>query len=331
MNAQRNLAAAAIAVLVTGLVAGTNSQAASPSPGTVPGRVTNLGQLKRPEAADKAMLAHYQLFQQSQAEAIDALQHGDLKQFVVAYREIARSVTEISDIVAGGHESLGEADASLELLAAELKAFQARGGYDGESRKQLLEDVKAFRQTLATQLDALRQRYLAADPQDEDQRQKLRKQMAVLVSRIEHFEKLQNSMDGGGGALADAAAAATQGKLQDMRAALEREQASLRLTASAMRVKVGEAVEEMGRSFRLIEMQSRLPQDQLRRLADLQEKSEQLMQKLLGEHQRATEGFLAILATDEQVPVPDEAELMARVAKALGEAAPAAAAAEVEP
>ncbi|HPM84978.1 MAG TPA: hypothetical protein PLF81_29950 [Candidatus Anammoximicrobium sp.] len=325
MNAQRNLAAAAIAVLVTGLAAGTQTQAASPSPGTVPGRVTNLGQLKRPEAADKAMLAHYQLFQQSQAEAIDALQHGDLKQFVVAYREIARSVTEISDIVAGGHESLGEADASLELLAAELKAFQARGGGDGEGRKQLLEDLKAFRDTLATQLDALRQRYQAAVPQDEDQRMKLRKQMAVLVSRIEHFQKLQDSMDGSGAALTDAAAATTQAKLQEMREALEREQAALRLTASAMRLRVDEAVEEMGRSFGLIEMQARLPQDQLRRLADLQQKSEQVLRDLLREHQRATEGFLAILVSDEQVPVPDEAELMARVAKALGEAAPAAA------
>ncbi len=321
MNAHRiSATAVATAVLAVVLAAGTQTQAASPKEG-VAARVTNLGQSRRPDVADKAMSAHYQLFTQSQAEAIEALQHGDLKQFVVAYREIVRSVTEITDIVAGGHESLGEADASLELLAAELKAFQARGGGDGEGRKQRLEDLKAFRDTLATQLDALRQRYQAAVPQDEDQRMKLRKQMAVLVSRIEHFQKLQDSMDGSGAALTDAATATTQAKLQEMREALEREQAALRLTASAMRLRVDEAVEEMGRSFGLIEMQARLPQDQLRRLADLQQKSEQVLRDLLREHQRATEGFLAILASDEQVPVPDEAELMARVAKALGEAA----------
>lgn len=149
--------------------------------------------------------------------------------------------------------------------------------------------------------------------------------MAVLVSRIEHFQKLQDSMDGSGAALADAAAATTQVKLQEMREALEREQAALRLTASAMRVKVDEAVREMARSFQLIEMQARLPQEQLRRLAELQQKSEQVMQELLTQQQGATEGFLAILTSEDQVPVPDEAELMARVAKALGEAAPAAA------
>lgn len=317
------LAAGAMIACAVALVSAGHAQTAGAKP-SAPGRVTNLGQTRPPQVADQAMLAHYRLFQQSHTEAIEALRDGNVKQFVAAYREIASSVTEITDLVAGGHESLGEAEASAELLGSELKLFMARGGDDGEARRLLIEDVKAFRDTLATQLDTLRQRYLAANPNDQDQRLKLRKQMAVVVGQIEHFEKLQTSADGGGAALADAAAVATQTKLQEMGEALAREQAALRLTAGMLRTKVAETMREMERSFRLIELQTRLPKDQLRRLVELQQKSEQVMQKLVGDHQRATDGFLAILASGDEAPVPDEPELMARVAKALGEAGPEA-------
>lgn len=280
------------------------------------GRVTHLS-----DKSDNALLGHIYAFDKSADDAFEALGDGDLKSAVQAARNMGRAANEIADKVAEAQENLGEAAARLQISHAQFERLDAETSPNPPARQQLLEDLSVFRDMLASRLASLRERYRAMDGKDELQKEALRKQMAAIVTRIENFDEIRQTIQQGRLAVVpDSATAWMKLQLDEMENALAEEEAALQLTATAMRIQLAETAREVERSFRLIELQSRLPSEQIRRLRMTQASTKKALSKLVQEHQRATEAVLSIIGSGHDGPPPPEKELLERIDGLLGNA-----------
>ena len=208
------------------------------------------------------------------------------------------------------------------LWPAKLPGADGRSNTWNESAlaaAQLAEDLQVFRGILTSRLAALRERYRAIDANDQTQKESVRKQMAAIANRIENFDDIRQTIEQGASAgVPDSATAWMQQQLEDMKIALAEEEAALQLTATAMRTQLADTTREIARSFRMIELQSRLPSEQIRRLQMTQASTKEVLGKLVREHRRATEAVLGIIAKGEDGPAPAENELLERVDRLLG-------------
>lgn len=301
--------------------AGAHAAAAQPAAGksTNVGRVTNLRDSADTPAEGNALVGHIYTFDKSADDAFAALRDGEVKEAVDAARNMARAANEIADKVAEGQENLGEAAARIEIADAQFKRLEDETRADPAARQQLAEDLQVFRGILTSRLAALRERYRAIDANDQTQKESVRKQMAAIANRIENFDDIRQTIEQGASAgVPDSATAWMQQQLEDMKIALAEEEAALQLTATAMRTQLADTTREIARSFRMIELQSRLPSEQIRRLQMAQASTKEVLGKLVREHRRATEAVLGIIVKGEDGPAPAENELLERVDRLLG-------------
>lgn len=85
-----------------------------------------------------------------------------------------------------------------------------------------------------------------------------------------------------------------------------------------MRVQLADTVRDSERSFRLIDLHSRLPQAEIRRLQQIQADNNAALKKLIAEKDVLQDAVLNVLTTSDDGPVASEADVIQRVDKLIG-------------
>jgi hypothetical protein len=230
-------------------------------------------------------------------DAIAGLEDGDLQRFTESYRHMVRAYGQLGDHLGDSAEAIGDARARVELADETLRGLDDGVPAEDGRRQQLAEDIGAIREQLVARLGALLERYQqAAEPE----RRIILPQLAVVVSRVEQLDQVRGALAKGHSPVVPGTAAQTLGRqLESMGQALSEEERALGVLADSIGLLVDSTSQEMYRSIRVMEIEARMPHEQIRQLQDTRAAANDTLRQLTEAHRVASKTVMNILTRGE--------------------------------
>ncbi|MEZ5940647.1 MAG: hypothetical protein R3C18_04595 [Planctomycetaceae bacterium] len=260
-----------------------------------------------PDVADNLRLLGHSL-----NEAIDHLEHQDVKAFLLAWENMVETYVETAEAIGQAQENLGDVEMSLALLEEGMAAIGPAPPANPEERERLAEGITSIRSQLLARLAALRQR-LDEAATDEDKRQLL-KQMQGLLVRIEQMDQMTASLaEGAGPVVPGFAMQRMRDDIEQMKQALKDEQESLKMTADTVRTLVRSSADQMEHTFAILDLQQQIPRDQFAALRRNQQGVQQNLNDLIQTQRKMSVHMVNLMTAgvnDEEI---DETTLLESV------------------
>ena len=194
-------------------------------------------------------------------EAIDQLEHQDVKAFLQAWENMVETYLETADAIGHAQENLGGVEMSLAILEEGLKDVGNAPPAKAEERERLAEGIVSIRAQLLARLAALRKRVTEATTEEE--KQQLLRQMNGLLVRIRQMDQMTASLaEGAGPVVPGFASQRMRDDLQQMKQALGDEQQSLKMMADTVRSLVRSSADQMEHTFAILDLQQQVPREQ---------------------------------------------------------------------
>ncbi|MEX1027913.1 MAG: hypothetical protein WD049_07895 [Candidatus Paceibacterota bacterium] len=278
-----------------------------------------------PEAGDAQRIGvldgHLRLLGKTLTQAIDDLQHGDLKQFAESAKRVVEAYGQVADLVGDAAEATGDASTRVALARKSLQGLTTTATHDPQRRRALSDSIGQLRAMSMKKLREARDRYDQTD--DPKERQKLLKNIDGLVRRDSQLNQLQHSLVKGSQPLLPGLSSQQVARqLSDFETALNEETEALELVSESTRLLVESTSHDMRHTFHLLEIESQLPAEQMRQLAEMQQTIEGTLEDLTQVHELAARSALELLSgSTEYHPPEDPQELLRRADELLGRSA----------
>lgn len=305
-----SLASALVAVglMLTGIAAGqpgTPDRALSGSVGTLP--------IRDDDSLPHQLIAgHVRLLGRTLDQAIDHLQHADLRGFAVSYKQMVDSYTALTDQIGEASEALGSAATRIALARSTLTGLSPTPRLDESLRAELAADIEQIQMRLIARMAALRAQ---VDHADSARREKTLRDLQTLVGRLENLNSLQSLLQQNDRPLAPSLAPAQLNEqLRLMEEAITEEERLLGVVARSAQLLVSNSAAQLRHTMTLLEVQAQLPREQVAQLQRSRAAVQNILDDLVAAHGSAAEraGQMLDGRTVNQKPL-DAEQLLRRV------------------
>jgi len=282
------------------------------------GRVTTLPgpNTVDPAAAENLVSGRVRLVGQALENAIESLENGDLQQFAHSYQRMVRAYENLSDQLSDAAESVGKATARLETADKKLAGASAVGNGSSNRLQQLTGNVDALRSRFLAMLTTLRARY--GQVTEQGLRDDLSQQMGSLVERIEQLDSIRTSLTSTSDAVSDETVRRLRSELSGMRQLLGDEHEMLVVLSESVALLVETASAQMDRSMLVLQVESQLPRDQVRRLRETRRGVQRILTDLEETRRKTHRAVMGILGGDRKVrPAGTDEKVLERVDQLL--------------
>ncbi len=164
------------------------------APASPTGRFSTLPSGEEGRQRTELLAGHLYLFGKSLDQAINDLQHSDLKAFASSYRRMVASYGQLADQVGDASQALGDASNQIELARRSLAHVGASDPAPPNEAAELVTEISQIRTVLIGRLGAFRTRL---DGMEGAPRQKLLVQIKGLVQRVEQLDRLHGTLRDG--------------------------------------------------------------------------------------------------------------------------------------
>lgn len=303
-----------IAILVTVTLLSPCADATSQEPRFADaarrGKVVQLPDANSGDQRNRLLAGHVHLLNKTIEQAIEDLQHGELREFLKSYRRMVDSYGQLSDHVADAAASIGAAEAQVGLAKRSLTRLDEKPSNRNESRQQLREDLGQVRALLIGRLATLRQQFVEAG---QDEQKELMSQIQGLVGRVRQLDQLKSSLNQGSRPLLPGLAAGDLHRQLDVIGqALDEEQRTLGVVARSVGLLVDSTTADMQRTVRLLQIQTSIPREQLAQLAETRKAVQSVLDEVLQAHAVATKSAQNILSAADASAITDDPEQLLR-------------------